>query len=173
MENMHKKNKGHSIKKASEGFNSTISTNRKAKHEYYIKETFESGIELKGTEVKAIRIFGINIDASYIKIHKNECYMVNSNIKEIGTNKFDSYQSRRDRKLLLHKKEIINLFNKSKMPSYTIVPLSVYYKGRRNFIKLKIGLVEGKKNYDKRKSIKEKEWKREKDRIAKDLHKRI
>ncbi len=147
--------------------NVTIATNRKANFNYDIKTTLEVGVVLKGAEVKSIRNFGMSVNESYVKIYNNECYLVNSHIKEMPA--FEPYQAKRDRKLLMHKKEIINFKNKLKTASYTIIPLLVYFK--ESLIKVRIGLAIGKKLFDKRRAIKEKEWKKDKLRIYRNMSK--
>ena len=137
-----------------------IAYNKSANYHYTIKETLEAGIELKGGEVKAMRSFGINIEESYIIIKNYEAFLINSNIKQLNNMTFNAYEAKRTRKLLLNKKQILSLFSKSKLSGLTIIPVSVYFKN--SLVKLSIALVEGKKNYDKRRSIKEKEWNREK-----------
>lgn len=137
-----------------------IAYNKSANYHYTIKETLEAGIELKGGEVKAMRSFGINIEESYIIIKNYEAFLINSNIKQLNNMTFNAYEAKRTRKLLLNKKQILSLFSKSKLSGLTIIPISVYFKN--SLVKLSIALVEGKKNYDKRRSIKEKEWNREK-----------
>ncbi|MFO1130353.1 MAG: SsrA-binding protein SmpB [Rickettsiales bacterium] len=145
--------------------NNLIAHNKKANFNYNIQETFEAGIVLKGQEVKAIRTFGMNIEESYIIIKNLEAFLINSNIKQMQTTSFNSYEAKRVRKLLLNKKQILNLFAKSKLSGQTIIPISVYFNERSGFVKLNIGLASGKKIYDKRKSIAQKEWNRQKIRL--------
>lgn len=144
----------------------TIARNKKANFNYDILDTIEAGIELKGGEVKNIRKFGINIDESYVKFFNQESYLVNSNVKINNNPGFDPYSPKRDRRLLLHKKQIINLTDKTKLQSHTIIPLSVYFI-KNGLIKVLLGVGVGKKLYDKRRSLKEKEWERDKNRLLK------
>ena len=136
----------------------TIARNKKANFNFHIKKTFEAGLVLKGAEVKAVRTFCINIESSYVKFENGEAFLVESYIKEFNANKFDTYAAKRPRKLLLKKRELLEISGKGKIQGYTVVPISVYYK--RGLIKVLIGIAEGKKLFDKRADIKEKEWKR-------------
>ena len=140
--------------------------NRKARFEYNVIEEFIAGIVLCGSEVKSIRKGHCNISDSYCIINKNECLMKNSNIAKYESDKFSNHEELRDRKLLLNKKEIKKLREAVQTPGYTIVPLKVF-SNEHHLIKVKIGLCKGKKEYDKRNDIKDRENKIELNRIIK------
>ncbi len=133
--------------------------NRKARHNYFIKEEYECGIVLKGTEIKAIREGSCNIEDSYGHIKKGELFILNMFIGEYKQGNIFNHQETRTRKLLMHKKEILKLSNKVNIEGYTLIPLKVYFKD--NKAKLLLGLCKGKKDYDKRESLKEKDIERE------------
>lgn len=133
--------------------------NRKAKFDYQIFDTYEAGIVLTGTEIKSIRQGNCNIKDSYVIIKNNEAYVINMHISPYEEGNIFNHEETRTRKLLLHKKEILKLNDKLKISGYTIVPLKIYFN--KNKAKMLIGLAKGKKNYDKRESLKEKDMKRE------------
>jgi SsrA-binding protein len=133
--------------------------NRKARHDYFIEEEYECGIVLTGTEIKSIREGSCNIGDSYGHIRKGELYVLNMFIGEYKEGNIFNHQETRTRKLLMHKKEILKLSNKVNIEGYTLIPLKVYFKD--NKAKLLLGLCKGKKDYDKRESIKERDIKRE------------
>ena len=137
-----------------------LAENRYAKFQYEILETIEAGIELLGTEVKSIRNSNVNLRDGYCSFRNGEILLLNVHIsphKNVGT--FFNHDPLRNRKLLLHKKEIIKLKSNSEKKGLTIVPLSIYLKG--SWIKLSIGIGKGKKLYDKRQADKQKDIKRE------------
>ncbi len=129
--------------------------NRKASFQYFILEKIECGIELFGNEVKSIRAGSCNIKDSYAQIKKNEVYLLNMFIKKYKEASLFAANERRTRKLLLHKKEILRLKDKVAKEGYTLVPLKVYFV--KNKVKVLLGVCKGKKNYDKRESLKEKD----------------
>ena len=129
--------------------------NRKAKFDYEIFETYEAGIVLTGTEIKSIRKGNCNLKDSYVVIRNNEAYTINMHISHYEEGNIFNHEETRTRKLLLHKKEIIKLNDKIKISGYTLVPLKLYLKNGK--AKLLIGLAKGKKNYDKRETIKERD----------------
>lgn len=137
----------------------TVSTNRKAYHEFNIEEKFEAGIALTGTEVKSLREGRANLQDSYAKITNGELFLVNAHISPYSCGNMANHEPKRMRKLLMHKREIDRLFGKVKERGYTLVPLSIYFNAR-NKIKLEFGLAKGKTLYDKRESIKRKDEKR-------------
>lgn len=139
--------------------------NRKAKHNYFIEETLECGIELLGNEVKSIREGSCNIKDSYALIRKDEVYVVNMFIKKYSHAGVFIESETRKRKLLLHKKEILKLKQKLEKEGYALVPLKVYFNNKGK-AKILLGVCKGKKNYDKRETIKERDIKR---KIEKDL----
>lgn len=138
--------------------------NRRARHDYFILNEIECGIVLKGTEIKSIRLGSANIKDSYAIIRKGEVYLLNVFIAPYKEGNIFNHDEMRTRKLLLHKKEIKRLDDKIKLEGYTLVPLKLYFvRGRA---KVLLGLCKGRKNYDKREMIKERDIKRN---IAKDI----
>jgi len=136
-----------------------ICTNRKAYHEYHIEETFEAGLVLTGTEVKSLREGKANLKDSYAKIKDGELFLVNAHISPYSCGNIFNHEPKRDRKLLMHKREINRLFGKVRERGYTLVALSMYFD-KRNKAKMLIALAKGKTLYDKRESIKKKDEKR-------------
>lgn len=132
--------------------------NKKAKFDYFIEKELEAGIELKGTEIKSLRKGSADLKDSYIRIKNNEVYIINMYIAKYEEGNIFNHDERRERKLLLHKKEILKLKEESEKEGYTLIPIRAYFKGK--VIKISVGLCRGKKNYDKRESIKEKDLKR-------------
>ena len=132
--------------------------NRKAKYNYQIFETVEAGIVLTGTEIKSLRLGKANIKDSYVRVKNNEMYIINMHISSYENGNIFNHDETRERKLLLHKKEILKFRDKIKLEGYTIVPLKVYLKNGR--AKVLIGLAKGKKNYDKREDIKKRDIER-------------
>ena len=140
-----------------------LATNKKARHEYFIEETYECGIELKGTEVKSLRMGRVNLKDGFASVDNSEVFLKQVHISpyEQG-NSFYKLDPMRPRKLLLHKSEINKLAGQIKMKGYTLMPLKVYFKG--SLVKVEIGLARGKKLYDKRQDIAKKDAKREAER---------
>ena len=139
--------------------------NRKAKHDYFIEEIYEAGIVLTGTEIKSIRNGNCNIKDCYGIIRNHEVYLLNMFIAPYREGNIFNHDETRSRKLLLHKSEIKKLDNKLKLEGYTLIPLKLYFV--RGKAKIELGLCKGKKNYDKRESIKERDLKREAAKINK------
>ena len=137
-----------------------INTNKKATFEYFIIETFEAGIQLVGTEVKAIRDKTCQIAESYIQVKGNEMYIFNMNIPEYKYGNLFNHEPTRIRKLLMHKKEILKMSLRVKKEGMTIIPLKIYFNDA-NKVKLEIALAKGKHNQDKRASLKDKDIKRD------------
>lgn len=133
--------------------------NKKAYFDYEILEEIEAGIVLTGTEIKSIRNGNANLKDSYAVVHNNEIYLLNMHISEYKEGNIFNHEEKRTRKLLLHKKEILKLRDKINLNGYTLVPLKLYFKG--NKVKILLGLAKGKKIYDKRESIKERDINRE------------
>lgn len=129
--------------------------NKKAKYDYEIFETYEAGIALTGTEIKSIRLGNCNLKDSYVVIRNLEAYVINMHISHYEEGNIFNHEETRTRKLLLHKKEILKLNDKIKISGYTLIPLKLYFN--KNKAKLLIGLAKGKKNYDKRQTIKERD----------------
>lgn len=136
-----------------------LSTNKKAYFDYEIIETYEAGIVLLGTEVKSAKEGKINLRDSFVKIINGEAFLLNCHISPYSHGNITNHDPTRTRKLLLHRKELNKLIGKSKEKGLTLIPLKIYEKG--NKIKVEISLAKGKKKFDKRESIKEKDISRE------------
>ena len=136
--------------------------NRKARYDYEIEDTYEAGIVLTGTEIKSIREGKVNIKVSYAIIRNNEIYLLNTHISIYKEGNIFNHEEDRTRKLLLHKKEILKLRDKLEVEGYTLVPLKIYFV--KNKAKVLIGVAKGKKNYNKKETIKERDIKREMER---------
>ena len=137
-----------------------ISSNKKASFDYLLFDRFEAGLALVGTEIKSIRKSGANLKDSYITITDNlEAYLINCHISPYEFGNIFNHDPKRERKLLLNKKEILKILNKVKQEKYTIVPTKMYFSGK--WVKLEIALAKGKKLYDKREAIKKKDIKRD------------
>ena len=132
--------------------------NKKAKFDYFIEEEIEAGIVLVGTEIKSVRKGSCDLKDTYVRIKNNEAYIINMYIAKYEEGNIFNHDERRERKLLLHKKEIKKLKNSIQIESYTLVPLKMYIKN--NYAKILIGICKGKKNFDRRESIKERDLKR-------------
>ena len=145
----------------------TVATNRQAYHEYFVEEKFEAGIELIGTEVKSLRMGKANLKDSWVDISEGEIFIKQMHISPYEKGNIFNKDPMRVRKLLMHKKEINKLFGAVQRKGYSIIPLSVYFKGSR--IKVEIALAKGKKLYDKRASDAERDAKRE---IAREIKSR-
>ena len=135
--------------------NKTIAENRKAFHDYFVEESFEAGIELCGTEVKALRAGGVNLKDAWCSVVGGEMFVNGMHISPYDKGNIFNRDPLRVRRLLMHKREIMRLFGIVKQDGYSLIPLSVYFKGGR--VKVKVGLCKGKKLYDKRDSQKQKE----------------
>ena len=133
--------------------------NKKAYFNYFIAKEIEAGIELKGSEIKSLRKGSANIKDSYIRIKNNEVFLINTYIEKYEEGNTFNHNPTRERKLLLHKKEIKKLYEEVKMEGYTLIPLKIYLKN--NKAKVLIGLARGKKLYDKRETIKKRDLERE------------
>ena len=133
--------------------------NRKANFEYFIEERYEAGIELKGTEIKSIRKGSCDIKDSFIIIKNQEAFLLNTYIAKYEEGNIFNHEERRTRKLLLHKKEIKKLLEASSKDGYSLIPLSIYLK--KGKAKVEVGVCKGKKMFDKRASIKDRDVKRD------------
>src|SRR5690625_1471023 len=153
--------------KMAKGTGKTIAENRKARHDYFIEETYEAGIVLKGTEIKSIRLGRVNMKDSHARIMNGEVHLVNMHIAEYEQGNRFNHDPTRSRKLLLHRKEIDKLAGLIQREGYTLVPLKIYIKN--GFAKVLIGLGKGKKQYDKREDLKQKQMKRDIDRAMKEV----
>jgi SsrA-binding protein len=136
-----------------------ITTNKKAYHDFFILETFEAGIVLKGTEVKSVKQGKINLKDSYAKIKNSEIFLFNAHISHYKHGNLFNHEPTRTRKLLLHKREIARIAGKVNEKGLTLVPLKVYLK--KGLIKIELGLGKGKKTHDKREEIKRRDIERE------------
>ena len=136
-----------------------VTQNRKAFHDYFVEEKFEAGISLAGTEVKSIRQGTINLKDSYCKTDGKEIFVVGMHISPYEKGNVFNKDPLRERKLLMHKKEILRLFNEVKKDGYSLIPLSVYFKD--SYVQVEIGLCKGKKLYDKRETAAKRDAQRE------------
>ncbi|MDR1206583.1 MAG: SsrA-binding protein SmpB [Peptococcaceae bacterium] len=143
-----------------------IAENRKARHEYFVEEAFETGVVLKGTEVKSLRLGKINLQDSYAAIEEGELYLFQMHISPYEQGNRYNVDAKRPRKLLMHKNEIRRLFGKVKQKGLTLVPLKIYFKHGK--VKLELALARGKKMYDKRDAEAEKDAKRNMERALRD-----
>jgi SsrA-binding protein len=141
-------------------------SNRKAFHNYEILETIESGIVLLGTEIKSLRDHGGNLGEAYVVFHRGQAYLKNSSIAPYKFGNIYNHEERRERKLLLHKRELLRLKSVIDEKGLTIIPLALYLK--HGLVKVKLGVAKGKKAYDKRAAIKARDDKRQMDRSMKD-----
>ena len=146
----------------------TIATNKKAYHDYFVEETFEAGIELKGSEVKSLRNGRVNLKDSWCSIVKGEIFVNGMHISVYEQGATWCKDPLRVRKLLMHKKEIMKLFGQEQQQGYSIIPLSLYFKGSR--VKVQVGLCKGKKLYDKRADTAKKDAKRSIERALKEQY---
>ena len=145
-----------------------VAENRKARHEYFITDTYEAGLQLTGTEVKSLRKGQANIAESYASSEEGGLWLINAYIPEYpGAGPFFQHEPRRRRKLLLHKKEIHKLSLAVERKGMTIVPLELYFNPR-GIAKLKLAVAEGKKLHDKREDAKKRDWNREKARLMRE-----
>ncbi len=139
-----------------------ITVNKQAQHEYFIEDTMEAGLVLKGTEVKSLRQGRANLKDAYARIKHGEIYLHQMNISAYTFAYYDNHEPERPRKLLLHKQEIKRLFGKINEKGFSLIPLKVYFKSGK--VKVLLGLARGKKKYDKREVIKNRDAKRDLDR---------
>jgi SsrA-binding protein len=145
----------------------TVAENRRARFDYYIDEVFEAGIALSGTEVKSLRFGEGSIAESYAEIRDGQAWLVNANIPEFSHGNRHNHEPKRPRKLLLHEREIEKLFGAVERKGMTMVPLSVYFNSRGR-AKVELALAKGKQDHDKRASIKDRDWQRDKARIMRE-----
>lgn len=146
--------------------NKIIAENRKARHDYFVEETYEAGIELFGTEVKSLRAGGVNLKDSYCDLDGGELFALGVHISPYEQGNIFNRDPLRPKKLLLHKREIMKLTGLVSREGYTLVPLSLYFKG--SYVKMAIGLCRGKKLYDKRDDMAKRDANREIERHMKD-----
>ena len=143
-----------------------LATNRKAYHDYHIEETHETGVVLTGTEIKSVRAGSVNLRDSYAQVRNGELWLMNVHIAPYEPASRQNVDPYRDRKLLMHRKEIMRLFGRVQEKGLTLIPLRVYLK--KNKAKIEIGLARGKKQYDKREAIAKRDSAREIDRAVKE-----
>lgn len=143
----------------------TITLNKKARHDYFVEETFEAGIELYGTEVKSLRLGQVNLRDCWCDVVDGELYVKQMHISPYEKGNIFNRDPLRPRRLLMHKKEILVLFGKIQQQGYTLVPLSLYFKNAK--VKVQLGLCKGKKLYDKRSDMARRDAAREMDRALK------
>ncbi len=144
----------------------TIAQNKKAYHEYFVDESFEAGIELVGTEVKSLRAGAVNLKDAWCSIVDGEMFVNGMHISPYEQGNIFNRDPMRVRRLLVHKRDILRLFGQMKQQGYTLIPLSLYFKGSR--IKVQVGVCRGKKLYDKREDAARRDMKREADRALKE-----
>lgn len=157
-------------KKKQDDFSARIAAqNRKARHNYLIEEIVECGMVLTGTEVKSLRNGRASIQEAYAAEKNGELYLINANIPEYeGGNRFN-HEPKRMRKLLAHKRELAKLLGMTTQKGYTLVPLHIHFNDR-GIAKVAIGVGKGKQSHDKRQSIKDRDWKRDKARLLREKH---
>ncbi|MDP1880611.1 MAG: SsrA-binding protein SmpB [Parachlamydiaceae bacterium] len=148
--------------------NTELASNRRATHDYEILETFEAGLALQGTEIKSIRNHGATLNESYVRVIKGEVWLIGCHVAPYRFGNVHNHVETRDRKLLLHKREINRLKTATQEKGLTIIPLSLYLKKGR--VKIRIGLAKGKKTMDKRADLKEKDAKRQMQQVMKNFN---
>ncbi|MEG6584901.1 SsrA-binding protein SmpB [Dendrosporobacter sp. 1207_IL3150] len=146
-----------------------VTENRKARHDYHIHETYETGLVLTGTEVKSLRAGKANLKDSYARIENGEMMLHNMHISPYDQGNRFNHEPLRTRKLLMHKVQIMKLFGQTREKGYSLIPLKIYFS--RGKAKLELALASGKKNYDKRQDIAERDAKREMDRAFRERQK--
>ena len=144
----------------------SIAVNRKARHDYFVQETYEAGIELFGTEVKSLRLGQVNLKDSWCDIQNGELFIKQMHISPYEQGNIFNRDPMRVRRLLMHKKEILKLYGTVKQTGYSLIPISLYFKDSK--VKLQVGLCKGKKLYDKRADMAERSAKRDMERAIKE-----
>ena len=147
----------------------TIALNRKARHDYFVEESYEAGIELCGTEVKSLRAGSCNLKDSWCDIKDGELFIIQLHIAPYTHGNIFNRDAYRDRRLLMHKREIMKLMGLVAQQGYTLIPLSLYFKGSR--VKVQLGLCKGKQLHDKRQDMAKKDAKRDIERALRDRQK--
>ncbi len=143
-----------------------IAQNKKAYHDYFVDDTYEAGISLFGTEVKSVRQGKVNLKDSYVSVKTGEAFLIGAHISPYEKGNIFNRDPLRQRKLLLHKREIAKLIGLTAQEGYTLIPLKMYFKG--SYVKVLLGVCRGKKNYDKREDIARRDAKRDMDRALKE-----
>lgn len=154
-------------KQASFDKHKTVAENRRARFDYFIEDTFEAGIALTGTEVKSLRFGEGSIAESYAEVRGGEVWLVNANVPEFSHGNRYNHEPKRPRKLLLHAREIDRLTGAVERKGMTLVPLSVYFNSRGR-AKVELALAKGKNSADKRQTVKDRDWQRDKARIMRE-----
>ena len=144
----------------------TVAVNRRARHEYAVEETLEAGIALTGTEIKSIRAGRVNLAEAYARIERGEAWLIGAHIAPYEQGNRNNHEPTRTRKLLLHRDQISELVGRTQAKGFTLVPLKLYI--RNGMAKLEIGVARGKKDYDKRRTIAERDARRELERSTKE-----
>lgn len=163
---MARRGKKRRSKRPAQGGDRVIATNRKATHDYFIQDTVEAGLVLVGSEIKSIRAGRVSLRDSYVTIREGEAWLVGSHIAGYAQASYQDHDPRRDRKLLLHRRQIDRLRGRVEQKGYTIVPLKLYLKNNR--AKVEIGLARGKRAYDKREAIAKRDYERDLQRALKE-----
>ncbi|WP_057884002.1 SsrA-binding protein SmpB [Tsuneonella troitsensis] len=145
----------------------TVAENRRARFDYFIEDKFEAGLMLTGTEVKALRAGEATIAESYAEVRGGEVWLVNANVPEFSHGNRNNHESKRPRKLLLNEREIAKMTGAVERKGMTLVPLSIYFNGRGR-AKVELALAKGKQAQDKRATMKDRDWKRDKARLLRD-----
>ena len=146
--------------------NTSIAQNRKARHDYFIEDRYEAGLSLEGWEVKSLRAGRVQLDQAYVIVKHGEMWLFGALITPLSTaSTHINPDPQRSRKLLLNHREINKLLGHVERKGYTLVPLTLYWKNNR--VKLEVGLAKGKKQHDKRATLKERDWQRQKERLLK------
>ncbi|MDP4575570.1 SsrA-binding protein SmpB [Qipengyuania sp. G39] len=145
----------------------TVADNRRVRFDYHVEETFEAGLALQGTEVKALRAGEASIKESYAEVRDGQVWLINANIPEYSHGNRLNHEPRRPRKLLLHAREIEKLFGAVERKGMTLVPLSVYFNSTGR-AKVELALAKGKQAHDKRQTVKDRDWKRDKARLMRE-----
>lgn len=147
-----------------------IAQNKKALHDYFVVETLECGINLVGCEVKSLRNGEVNLTDSYCRVENGSLVLIGCHIKNYDKGSYSNVASRRDRRLLAHKREIMRMLGKVKEKGYSIVPLKLYFKD--SLVKVEVALVKGKQNYDKKDALLKKDYERDTQRAIKEYSER-
>ena len=154
-------------KKKADDTRKVIAENRKARHEYFIEEVVEAGLMLTGTEVKSLREGKANIAESYASPENDGIYLVNANIPEYSKGNRENHAPKRARKLLLHKRQIVEMVQAVERKGFTLIPLRLFFN-ERGMVKMDVGIAQGKKLHDKRETAKDRDWGRQKQRLLRD-----
>lgn len=163
---IHFKEKGYVIQNMDSKNIKSIAVNKKAFHDYFVEESIEAGIELVGTEVKSLRRGGVNLRDAWCAVDGGEIFVRGMHISPYEQGNIFNHESTRERRLLVHKREIMRLFGQMKQQGFTLIPLSLYFKG--SLVKVQLGLCRGKKLYDKREDAARRDMKRDAERAIKE-----